>query len=247
MKRKTAATLGAFALGSAVAGAATRALLARRRRESSGKPRWNEYERYATWLRLSHDALRKNLDHAVELIDREQIVDRDRFGDFIRLLARFLTLHHDAEDHAIFPALRRSSILRSTDAAYLERWDVEHREIHRANAALEEALGDWPRLRHRCGELRQILEPHLAGEEAILNAQHLPEMIDEKELAAAVRSVRREKNAGPLMAAFLARSLSPGEREDVFGDAPWVFRRVILPQVTRLGMRRYEDFTLYRA
>jgi len=246
MKKKTWPRLGAFALGGIIAGGITRTLVARRR-EASRHPAMNEYERYAARLRLSHEALRRNLDHAVELIDQGRIRDQKRFGEFIALYARFLVLHHDAEEHAIFPALRRSSTLSSADAVHLDRWGGEHREINAAAAALLAARSDQAHLRQRCTELRQMLEPHLVDEEAILNAAHLPEMISERELAAAQRAVRGEKEAGPLMAAFLARSLSPEEREAVFGDAPWVFRSIILPQISRLGMRAYEPFILHRA
>jgi len=245
-KRTTWPKLAAFALGGIAAAVITRNLAARRR-EASGYPRMSEYERYAARLRLSHEALRRNLDHAVELIDQGRVRDRKRFGEFIALYARFLILHHDAEEHAIFPALRRSTSLRSADAAHLDRWGAEHREVNAAATALLAARSDLLQLRQRCTELRQILEPHLVDEEAVLNAIHLPEMITEPELAAAQRSVRGEKEAGPLMTAFLARSLSPEEREAVFGDAPWVFRSIILPQVSRLGMRPYEPFVLHPA
>ena len=246
MKKTTWARLAPFALGGIAAGVITRSLVARRR-EASGYSPMNEYERYAARLRLSHEALRRNLDHAVELIDQGEIRDRKRFGEFIALYARFLILHHDAEEHAIFPALRRSSSLPSADAVHLDRWGSEHREINAAAAALLAARSDLPLLRQRCTELRRVLEPHLLDEEAVLNAIHLPEVISERELAAAQRAVRGEKEAGPLMVAFLARSLSPEEREAVFGDAPWVFRRIILPQVSRLRMRTYEPFVLHPA
>ena len=246
MKKTTWSRLAAFTLGGIAAGLITRTFVARRR-EASGHFPMNEYERYAARLRFSHEALRRNLDHAVELIDHGRIQDRKRFGEFIALYGRFLILHHDAEEHAIFPALRRSSSLRSADAVHLDRWGGEHREINAAAAALVAARSDLAQLRQRCRELREMLEPHLLDEEAVLTATHLPEMISERELAAAQRAVRGEREAGPLMSAFLARSLSPEEREAVFGDAPWVFRSIILPQVSRLGMRAYEPFVLYPA
>src|SRR5262249_21149558 len=163
--------------------------LVARRREASRHPAMNEYERYAARLSLSHEALRRNLDHAVELIDQGRIRDPKRFGEFIALYARFLILHHDAEEHAIFPGLRRSSSPRSADAVHLDRWAGEHREINAAAAALLAARSDLPQLRRRCTELRQLLEPHLMDEEGILNATHLPEMISERELVAAQRAV----------------------------------------------------------
>jgi hypothetical protein len=44
--------------------------------------------------------------------------------------ARFLLGHHDAESRVLFPGLRRLGQLRSTDVAFLDACDRDHRMLH---------------------------------------------------------------------------------------------------------------------
>src|SRR3954452_9723794 len=48
----------------------------------------------------------------------------------------FLLGHHRAESSLLFPALRRSGILRSTDVAFLEGLDGEHQALHESDEPL---------------------------------------------------------------------------------------------------------------
>src|SRR5579871_1277253 len=89
----------------------------------------NVHETYATGLRLSHAALIRNLDRFIGIGERGTPVPTSDVGQFVALYWRFLNVHHKSEDDFLFPALRANSPGRTTDAAHLERWSSEHRDI----------------------------------------------------------------------------------------------------------------------
>src|SRR5262245_16153475 len=166
------------------------------------------HETYATGLRLSHAALLRNLDRFVEIGDRGFSASTADLRGFVLLYGRFLDVHHKSEDDFLFPALRTHAPLRTTDAAHLDRWSAEHRDIHVLGQELSQAAarlddGTSPAAPERgphpterslralsrvSKSLRDVLAPHVASEEAILTPQHLAEMIPEQELEATVRS-----------------------------------------------------------
>lgn len=201
------------------------------------------YDQFALGLELSHRALDRNLVRFGELAARAAPAPAN-LGPFLALFAEFLEVHHAGEDRFLFPALRREAAGRSTDAAHLARWDGEHVEIRRLARELERlaqhvelaALG-------RCSQaLRDVLGPHTHDEEAVLTAGHLPEMIPERELAAALQNIQKANRSRALaMASFLASSLEPAEQHALMGEAPWLFRRVILPWVGARKMKPFRD------
>ena len=106
-----------------------------------------------------------------------------------------------------------------TDAASLERWSVEHRDVNAAGLALGRA-GDALRdgdgralaeVRHLAFELADLLRPHLLGEEELINADRLREMISSRAVAELARRSRHVARDPARMAAFYAHSLSPDE------------------------------------
>lgn len=198
------------------------------------------YDSYTLGLRLSHRALTRNLERFVAIADSAR--PPAGLGEYLGLYVEFLDVHHAGEDRSLFPALRRHTAGRSTDAAHLERWDGEHREIARLGRELE-THGGTPVLRElaaRSRDLLAVLQPHTESEEALLTAEHLAEMIPAAELAAAVDEVARANRSRALvMASFLASSLEPTEQQALFANAPWLFRRVLLP-ISRRRMRRFE-------
>lgn len=138
---------------------------------------------YARRFWLSHEALRRNLDRFVEIAERDEPVDRTALGQYLDLYGKFLTVHHDAEDEVIFPTLRRHGRLHTTDAAHLDGWTAEHRQVNAAGEALTragqglgsrgEALAEVGRMSR---ELRDLLRPHLASEEELFTAARLAEV-----------------------------------------------------------------------
>jgi hemerythrin-like domain-containing protein len=205
------------------------------------------YEMFPLGLQLSHRAILRNLDHfaqltrvgrglAMDRAERRETMKPERAAEYITWFDDFLDVHHQGEDHHIFPALRSHSAGRSTDIAHLDAWAREHEQIYRLSGALRNAsrklasdpntLGEVQRL---AAELRQTLEPHLRAEEEVLTPQHLREMIPEKELERAQLAIPKSQGVSAVrMAQFFVHSLEPGEQRALLGDTPWFFRKIVL-------------------
>lgn len=96
--------------------------------------------------------------------------------------ARFLLWHHHAESSMLFPALRKHNQLRSTDVAFLEGLDHEHRELH---ALGERLLAEIDAPHPRQGEILLVANVlsssfahHFRQEEEGLSPERLRTMID---------------------------------------------------------------------
>jgi hemerythrin-like domain-containing protein len=229
------AVAGAVAGGALFLGAGTLVARAVRKRV---QPPMDVHARYAEQFRLAHEALRRNARHFDVLIAKGAAERApEPFGELIELYAQFLVAHHESEDHALFPTLRRSSALRTTDAAHLDTWTREHRALNTAATALERAGGAMRRgdgtaiaeIERLVYELEDLLDPHLAGEEQIINAQRLREMLPAKAIMDIESQSRKSGARSPMMAMFFLHSLSPDEQRVVFGPAPWMFRNVVMP------------------
>jgi len=205
----------------------------------------NPHETYATGLRLGHAALIRNLDRFIDIGETRAAPTAGELGEFVALYERFLDVHHRSEDDFLFPALRMHSAGRSTDAAHLDRWSDEHRgiyalgrELSRVASRLDgaQSLRDLARI---STALRDALAPHVASEEEILTPEHLAEMIPARELEATVRATGRANRSHAIdMASFLAESLDPAEQKLLFGEAPWIFRKIL----GLVGPRRMRKF-----
>lgn len=103
----------------------------------------------------------------------------------------FLLRHHHAETHVLFPALRRSGRLRSTDAAFLEGLDREHHALHAlVERLVAEANAPHPRpteILTTAKEVAAAFALHIRGEEAGLVPERLRTMIDLDGLAELAR------------------------------------------------------------
>lgn len=225
--------------GVAAVGVGTVVVAARRR--ARGPREADPIRGYATRFFLSHEALRRNLDRFVAMVDHDETQDHEAFGALVRDYAEFLRTHHESEDRFLFPALRRCGALRSTDAAHVAEWTAEHRAVN----ALADTLarcGDAIRAggRKAYGELRgtvleldELLRPHLAAEEQLINAERLAEMMTPGEVAAMERQLRKQLFTDERMLLFYMHSLGGAEQRQVLGAAPALFRRLILPRMDR--------------
>src|SRR5213082_1485575 len=83
-----------------IVGVAAAGVLTARRRAAARRP--DPFEDWVTRFQLSHEALRRNLRHFIELIDGQVSMDVPVFGEFVGLYGKFLTIHHESEDRIIF-------------------------------------------------------------------------------------------------------------------------------------------------
>jgi len=91
-------------------------------------------------------------------------------------LGGFLLGHHQVESQILFPGLRKHGRLRSTDVAFLDARDAEHRAIHH----LCERFTTDPTL---APEILALFVPHIEEEERGLSPDNLRAMITEAGLA----------------------------------------------------------------
>jgi hemerythrin-like domain-containing protein len=233
-----------------VAALAAGKLVATRVRASRG--RGDPLQDYVARFRLSHEALRRNLDRFVAIAGREDELDADAFGAYVGLFGRFLIVHHESEDEVIFPTLRRYGRLKSTDAAHLDGWTAEHRAVNAAGEALARA-GERARTGGRLAltevgrlsrELADLLRPHLASEEELFTPVRLAEIIPPQAVGEIERSSRRRFSADREIPLFFAHSLYPDEQRRVFGAAPWIFRRAVFPLMDKRSFPRFAPFVV---
>jgi hypothetical protein len=113
---------------------------------------------------------------------------------------QFLLGHHAAEDTVLFPGLRRSGRLRSSDAAFLDACDGEHRAIHglcdRLIAQAQRSHPGIAELIHLAGEVRQALAAHVAREETGLAPGNLRLMVTREQLDEIGREIERMRARG---------------------------------------------------
>ncbi len=107
----------------------------------------------------------------------------------------FLLGHHHAESALLFPALRKSGILRSTDIAFLQALDTEHHALH---DICERLVGETRAPHPRANELVTLSKEiatafglHIRGEEKGLAPERLRTMITLDGL----RDLQREQDA----------------------------------------------------
>lgn len=91
--------------------------------------------------------------------------------------------------------------------------------------------------------MKELLVPHLSSEEETLTGERLRAMIPEQELENEQRAIGKKMGLRGLeMGAFLAHSLAPHEQQAVFGEAPWIVRKLLLGFVGGRRMVRFRPF-----
>jgi hemerythrin-like domain-containing protein len=239
-------------IGMGAAGLVAGGMFGARRRSTRRASRVDPFADYVTRFRLSHEALRRNLRRFIDIVEQPEPFDGGAFGDFLRLYSRFLIVHHESEDRVIFPTLRRYGRLRSTDAAHLQRWGTEHRDVNAAAEALTRVgervreSGKQARLDvvRASQELETLLAPHLSSEEELFTPAHLAEIVPAKAIGEIDREARRLFSGERDIPLFFAHSLQPAEQKQVFASAPWIFRRVIFPLMDRRAFPRFKPFAV---
>ena len=208
------------------------------------------YQRFATGLDFTHRALRRNVARIAKLDERDGPATDDTL-DYVALFGRFLTSHHEGEDRFVFPALRASTRLRSSDVAFLDAKAAEHREVHGLLDELSAAIDALRRGSSRslartaatARSLEVLLLPHLASEEEALTPEHLAAMIEPGGLREAEdRMLEHDKKGGAALLMLYVHSLSSDEQQVLLGSESWFFRRVLVKGVWRSSFSRFVPF-----
>jgi hypothetical protein len=97
----------------------------------------------------------------------------------------FLLGHHHIESTVLFPGLRRHGHLRSTDVAFLDARDKEHRDLHSlcerlvAVASSSSSSSNPEEVAKIASEILLQFIPHIEEEERGLSPENLRAMISE--------------------------------------------------------------------
>ncbi|MFF3500099.1 hemerythrin domain-containing protein [Streptomyces sp. NPDC003247] len=190
-----------------------------------------------TMMYAIHRALRRDL----RLLTAAQHDDIAAFRDGWQLFERYLTIHHVAEDHSLWPVLRNRLAGRPEALAMLEAMEAEHALLDRAAEKVDAALAEKGGERALPDLMREVaacLSDHLDHEEA----QALPLL--ESELTAAEWNgfVAEQRSQVGLKGAatffpWLLDGVPEADRRDVLARLPpplrLVYRAVWRPRYER--------------
>lgn len=154
------------------------------------------FENFHRSLLQVHGELRTGVDGILAAVAR----NASGTGGLIASFCEELLNHHHAEDAFFFPSFRAAGRLRSSDVAFLDARDAEHRDVHRLCLELrdvarrhvqgEVADDAWrATVTRTAGELSAISIPHFAAEESALTAPHVATLITAEELTAVYRDM----------------------------------------------------------
>jgi hypothetical protein len=143
---------------------------------------------------VAHDELRDRMTELLVAANGDRLSRRvDEYTD--RLLR-----HHRAEDEFVFPAFRAAGRLRSSDVAFLDARDAEHRDVHRLCVELRSigfvAIGGDQKLLRLGRELEAMTRPHYELEESVLTVAHLKTLMTEREVLALFEDIPARWNSG---------------------------------------------------
>ncbi|MFE5584791.1 hemerythrin domain-containing protein [Kitasatospora sp. NPDC056531] len=129
-----------------------------------------------TMMYAAHQAFRRDLARLTSAAKGGTDSDRQAFATGWSLVKSYLTIHHKAEDDALWPAIRRHLPGREQDLATLDALEAEHTELDPLMHAIDTELAgdDAQRLAGLADQLSTALIDHLDHEEA----QALPLVVD---------------------------------------------------------------------
>src|SRR5215472_14750153 len=185
-----------------------------------------EYKLDMSMMFAMHDALRRELAQVGRIASRRDdnpaVLLRAALG--WELFKKFLTVHHQSEDDALWPPLRAATAGRPGQVALVDALEAEHGVIEPLLAAIDAAAADpdygYQRFGDIIDELSAKLTAHLAHEEA----DGLPLIDASLSLAewqhfAQVHGERNLPDAPRYMPWLLAEA-RPEIRDVVFGKFP---------------------------
>jgi len=186
-----------------------------------------------------HAVLRRSLNTIVRVSAAPvPAEDRAALADFSLRFTRLLHVHHDGEEEIVFPKIvegaTRASLASYTTDVGGWREDHQHLLVHLSEleAASRELSngGNDERLHQAASRLRDVMLPHLAAEEAALNAPSFKDVLTPEEIGemTAAASEHGKRNGGPSVLVLVVHSLTDAEQQAHFGAMPWIVRKVLL-------------------
>jgi hemerythrin-like domain-containing protein len=200
-----------------------------------------------------HAGLRRTLETIVR-VSAAPIPEHDRsaFADFCARFTRFLHVHHESEEEIIFPKVTEVSERESLPvyASNVASWRADHKKLLGALSAFETAIaqfrtgGSPETLQRTAVEARDILFPHLAAEEAVLDGAAIAKLLRADEVRALeVASAKHgQRVGGPEVLVLLVHALTDDEQKAQFSEMPWIVRKLLLK---RIWARSFRDCQKY--
>lgn len=187
-------------------------------------------------------AIRRSLETIVR-VSADAIPESDRvgFADFCARFTQFLRTHHDGEEEIVFPKLTEAAGRTSMPgyASYVTGWRADHEKLLVQLSALETAIAQFqtggPRepLQRAAKEVRDVLLPHLDGEESALDRSALGKLLRADEIVELeVASAKHgQRVGGPRVLMLLVHALSDDEQQAHFSKMPWFVRKLLLKRI----------------
>jgi hypothetical protein len=206
------------------------------------------HELMAQAVNRIHNALRRSLD-TIARVSAAPVPESDRndFADFCDRFTRFLHVHHDGEETIVFPKLTEGAARAALPsyASDVTGWRADHTKLLGHLSAFETATaqfragGSPATLAQTAGEVREILFPHLAGEEASLEPAGLAKLLRADEVAAVevASSQHGQRVGGPPVLMLLIHSLDDDEQKAHFSAMPWLVRKLLVKRIWARGFR----------
>jgi iron-sulfur cluster repair protein YtfE (RIC family) len=129
-----------------------------------------------TAMYVGHHALRRDLGYIARTTARIDDDPRRLLGTAYgwELFKKALHIHHQAEDEALWPAMREAAEGRPDDLALLDAMESEHAAIDPLLDAIDAAIADRDGGPQRLGNLTDALHTSLTGHLSHEEAQALP-------------------------------------------------------------------------
>ena len=224
----------------------------------------NSHDTLVDTLTIVHAALRRGLSSIVKF-SGSALDDADRapFVDFTTRYLDFLTSHHVGEDKVLFPGLQkafarkdsaeaneaaRSARIREEELApVVDLMKTMREQVAKVSkGGSPKALGE---LHEAAIKLQEALIPHLDAEEKDLGGSLLKPLMSADAVGGLNDALLgyEKKNGSAKGLMLFIHSLDAREQVVLFGDLPWILRRVIIKWIWARGYRPLLKFSYSQA
>ena len=125
----------------------------------------NDFKLDMTYMYVFHDALRRDLERIARYTAKGSDDPRRmlRSAAGWEMFKKYLRIHHQAEDDAVWPVMYLALADRPDDLALLDAMEAEHAAIDPLLDSIDESLVDRDGGPERLGELVDALRTNLTG------------------------------------------------------------------------------------